>query len=527
MTAVGREAGDDTRRHLTHIARGGALGLVGAGVSAVAGFVVVLVVTNAYSANTAGLFFTATSLFLLLLAVSTMGTETGLVRFLLRYEAQDRHADIPPTLYTAFRTTLATSTLAGLAVIVFAEPLADLVGLDDPEATMSLRVLGLMLPFAAWNTLAMGGTQAFGRMRTTVVVDRFARSTAQLVLVLLVALAGADLLGLTLAWSVPYALAAVISSRIFRMFLARRGTFEHSGPTKSYRELRREFWRFTWPRSITRVSQMAIQRVDIILIAVLRSPMEAAIYTAATRFVALGQFGTQAIQQVVQPKFTALLAQNKTESLKDVYQISAAWSMALAWPLYVVVGSAPLAYLAIFGPEYADEGVAVVVLMTLAMLFGVATGPADTLLLMSGRSALSLINSLTALALDIILCLVLIPQMGITGAALAWAVAVSIRCTLSVIQTRLTMGIVSFGPAALAVAAANIVCFAVPLLILGQLVDVGPITLLLALIVCVPAYALALWLARRRLMLTVLRGLLRREPTPAAQADAAESDADG
>ena len=164
--------------------------------------------------------------------------------------------------------------------------------------------------------------------------------------------------------------------------------------------------------------------------------------------------------------------------------------------------------------------------MTLAMLFGVATGPADTLLLMSGRSALSLINSLTALALDIILCLVLIPQMGITGAALAWAVAVSIRCTLSVIQTRFTMGIVSFGPAALAVAAANIVCFAVPLLLLGQLVDVGPITLLLALIVCVPAYALALWLARARLMLAVLRGLLRREPTPAAQADAAESDAD-
>ena len=184
---------------------------------------------------------------------------------------------------------------------------------------------------------------------------------------------------------------------------------------------------------------MAIQRVDIILIAALRSPMEAAIYTAATRFVALGQFGTQAIQQVVQPKFTALLAKDETESLKDVYQISAAWSMALAWPMYAVVGSAPLAYLAIFGPEYAAEGVTVVVLMALAMLFAVATGPADTLLLMSGRSALSLINSLTALALDIGLCLVLIPKMGITGAAVAWAVAVSIRCMLAVVQTRVTM----------------------------------------------------------------------------------------
>ena len=72
---------------------------------------------------------------------------------------------------------------------------------------------------------------------------------------------------------------------------------------------------------------MAIQRMDIILIAAMRSPKEAAIYTAATRFVALGQFGTQAIQQVLQPKFTALLANHERESLKDVYQISAAWSM--------------------------------------------------------------------------------------------------------------------------------------------------------------------------------------------------------
>ncbi len=109
MTEAGREAGHDTHRHLTHIARGGALGLFGAGISAAAGFVLVLFVTNLYSAHTAGLFFTATSLFLLLLAVATLGTETGLVRFLLRYEAQGRHGDIPPTLYTAFRTTLGCS----------------------------------------------------------------------------------------------------------------------------------------------------------------------------------------------------------------------------------------------------------------------------------------------------------------------------------------------------------------------------------------------------------------------------------
>ncbi len=272
MTEAGQQVGEDTQRHLTHIARGGAIGLIGAGISAVAGFALVLVVTNHYSSETAGLFFTATSTFLLLSAIAALGTETGLSRFMLRYEAQGRRGDIPPLLRGAFRVTLGFSIVLGGIVVAVADPLADLIGLDGPGGPASLRVLGILLPFATWNGLTLAGTRAFGRMRTTVAVDKIGRSVAQPVLVFLVSLAGSGLLVLTFAWSLPYVVAAVVSSFVFRRFLRRRGTYEHTEQTKTNRELSREFWRFTWPRSITRVSQMAIQRVDIILIAALRSP---------------------------------------------------------------------------------------------------------------------------------------------------------------------------------------------------------------------------------------------------------------
>ncbi len=141
MTEVRREVADDTRRHLTHIARGGALGLFGAGISATAGFVLVLIVTNLYPAHTAGLFFTVTSAFMLMAAIATLGTETGLGRFLLRYEAQGRRGDIPPTLRAAFRPTILYSVAIAIAVIVFAEPLSELIGLEGEEGATSLRVL--------------------------------------------------------------------------------------------------------------------------------------------------------------------------------------------------------------------------------------------------------------------------------------------------------------------------------------------------------------------------------------------------
>lgn len=512
------------QRHLTHVARGGALGLVGAGVSAIAGFGLVLVVTNRFPAHTAGLFFTATSAFLLLIAMTTMGTETGLGRFMLRYEALGRRGDIPPTLRAAVRPTIAGSVLLAVVVLVFAGPLAGLINLDADEGPSSLRVLAVLLPFATWNTVTLAGTRAFGRMRATVLVDKIGRPVAQPLLVLLVSVVGAGLLSLTVAWCVPYAIAAVVSAVVFRRFLARRGTMSHTQPTKDYRSLRRDFWSFTWPRSITRISQMAIQRLDIVLVAALRSPTEAAIYTAATRFVALGQFGTQAIQQVLQPRFTALLAGGDHEALREVYQVAAAWSMAVAWPMYVVVGSAPLAYLGLFGPGYAHTAEATVLLMAAAMLFNVATGAADTLLLMSGRSALSLFNSLTALALDVGLCVALIPGMGITGAALAWAVASMSRCTLAVVQIRFTLRTISFGPAAGVVALANLACIAVPLFLLSLFVHVGIVTLVIACVALAPFYLGALWLGRSPLRLAVLQGLLRRRTRPGEPEEVLDQD---
>lgn len=510
MSDASAATSHETRRTLARVARGGALGLVGAAVSAVSGFVLVLVVTNRFTPETAGLFFTVTSMFLVLSALATLGCETGLGRFVLRYEALGRHGDIPPTLRVATRPAVAFSVVLAVLLMVVAPSLSRLVGLDGEEGTSSLRVLAALLPFATWNELTLAGSRAFGKMSTTVLVEQVARPLAQPILAWAVSLLGVGLLALTLAWSVPYALAAGASAVLFRRFLVTRGTLTHTEPTTSARALRREFWSFTWPRAITRMAQMGIQRLDIIIIAVMRSPTEAAVYTAATRFVALGQFGTQAIQQVLQPTFTALLADERDTSLRGVFQVATAWSMAIAWPIYLVVACAPVVYLSQFGAPYASDGVPTVVLMSVAMLFAVATGAADTLLLMSGRSTLSLVNTLAALALDVGLCVWLIPHLGITGAAVAWAVANSTRCLLAVLQVRRAHRIVSFGVPAGIVAGAGLGCIALPLLGLSLITTLDVVTLLLAGACCAPLYLGALWLGRRPLMVDVLRDLLGR-----------------
>ena len=89
------------------------------------------------------------------------------------------------------------------------------------------------------------------------------------------------------------------------------------------------------------------------------------------------------------------------------------------------------------------------------------------------------------------------------------------------------MQILSFGPAAAVAAAANVLAFVAPIVIVELFVDLNIFTLLPVLVVCFALYALLLWLGRRVLMLDVLRGLIRRGPAqPVVEdlVDGSESD---
>ena len=70
------------------------------------------------------------------------------------------------------------------------------------------------------------------------------------------------------------------------------------------------------------------------------------------------------------------------------------------------------------------------------MLFATACGPADSVLLMAGRSWLSLWNTTIALVLSIGLNLVLIPAAGSPVPRVTWAVATIVRNILPVLQLR-------------------------------------------------------------------------------------------
>lgn len=498
---------DDHRAQLTRVARGGLANLAGAAVTAVAGFALVIVVTNAVSSQVAGHFFAVTSLFVILLAVSTLGTDTGLVRFVQRFLSHGRADDIRTCVSVARRPVVLVSVALGAALVVGAAPLAGLLGLQGDSSVATVRALGATLPVAALGDFSLGGTRAFGHMRFTVVLDRIGRPLIQVAGVLLIAAAHGGLLGLTLAWVIPYVVTAVAGTWTLRALLRRHDTGGAARPERA--AITREFWSFTWARSIAQVLQLALQRTDILLVAAMVSPSAAAAYTVATRFVPLGQFAANAIQQALQPRIAAMLSEHDLAGARQVFQVSTAWGVLATWPVYASVAAVAGAYLSVFGAEYrTDATMTVVVVMAAAMMVGSAFGTLDTVLLMAGRSTTSLANAGVALVTDLGLCVLLIPRWGIVGAAVAWAASVATRNLLGLWQVRRTVQLAPFGRAWVFATLASVVCFLLPLGLATALA--APAGVLGAVFVGgTVLYAAALVTGRRVLRLDLVVGALR------------------
>ncbi len=468
---------------LARVARGGVLNLAGAFVSAVASLGLTVIVTHNFSRPVAGAFFIAMSLFLIVEAVANLGAYNGAIYFIARLRALHAERRIPAIMRATIVPVLISSVAGAAAVVVFAGPLARLLmdgqtaqGVSPAAVATELRILALVLPSAALTDTLLGAARGYHKMRPTVVIDRIGRSGLQTLGVLAAALAGSTAL-LAPAWALPYLGASVVAAfwlrRIMRVDQHRlsllsdadqRGKQQKpdpaAGDNRHGKPNAKGFWRFTGPRSLASVAQILIQRLDIVLVGIIKGPVEAAIYTAATRFLVAGQLGNAAISMAAQPQFTRLFAVGDRAGANAVYQATTCWLILLTWPLYLLAAIFGPSVLAIFGHSY-RAGSTVMLILALTMLVATACGQVDMVLITFGRSSWSLINGLLALGVNVGVDLALIPRFGITGAAIGWAAAIGVSNLVPLVQVAVAARVHPFGAGTAIACVLTTVSFAV------------------------------------------------------------------
>jgi O-antigen/teichoic acid export membrane protein len=283
------------------------------------------------------------------------------------------------------------------------------------------------------------------------------------------------------------------------------------------------FWHYTAPRALARTAQVLTQRLDVILVAAIVGEEASGVYGTVSRCMIAGVFVATAVQQLVQPRLRKLVVRNDLAAVKEMYGASTTWLVIATWPAYLAMAVFAPTVLHAFGPGVARGSTALVILC-MAMLVASGCGLVEVVLLMLGRSWLSTANVLGALVVNVALNAVLIPWLGMNGAAIAWMAAIFATNLVPLYQVSRS-GVHPGGTplfTAIAIAAG---AFGLPMLV-GRLTGGSDLpTFVVSFSISLIAYLGALVVLRRRVLLDRFVDDLRPRSVALAEPDPVHMEA--
>jgi len=159
-------------------------------------------------------------------------------------------------------------------------------------------------------------------------------------------------------------------------------------------------------------------KADMLLLGYWQSADAVGVYSAAFLTSAIVVLVLQSFESIALPYFSESLARKDRMQLDKLYKILLRWALTFSFPIFLVMALLPKEILALFGKNFEDGAVCLVIL-SLGQLLNAGTGSANNVLMMAGHTRWVMWNTLLFGILQVALNLALIPRYGIVGAAVA------------------------------------------------------------------------------------------------------------
>ncbi|MHA7180685.1 lipopolysaccharide biosynthesis protein [Arthrobacter sp. MDB2-24] len=418
------------------------LAFIGIGFGAVAALATTMIIGRSAGAFAIGGYFQFVAIFSVAATICTFGADTGLVRFLAARRALGQGAEFRPLIRHAIVPVFCATSLVvliGIATTVF---------LQEMDRTPSVPEYALAsAPFLVLATLMstmFGALRGLGRVVHFTLLQSVILPLLRLVGILTVIYLGFSVDGLVAAWLAPIVVTVLITFILLRRALQDGDSFTSGVGTSNGRSFSlrdgRSFWRFSSARGVSSGLEILLEWIDVLAVALMLGQSAAGVYAVVTRCIRVGQIVDHAVRTVSSPNISASLATGQIEQVKEIFIVSGKVLILLAWPIYLTLLIKAPEVLLVFGSEF-DEGATALRVLAVAMLIAVTAGGVQSMLLMGGRSHWQAMNKGVALVIAAILLLLLVPVLGIAGAAMAWATAVLVDCALASYQVAKKMGI--------------------------------------------------------------------------------------
>jgi len=184
---------------------------------------------------------------------------------------------------------------------------------------------------------------------------------------------------------------------------------------------------------------LLLTNIDIILLQQFRSPDDVAVYYAAAKTLALISFVHFAVSAAVGHRFSEYHVTKDHDRLRDILTDSIRWTFWASLVTSVVMLAMGKQLLSLFGLRFVD-GFHLMLILVAGLMARASVGPIERLLSMLGEQRACAAVYATAFVLNVVLCVVLIPPMGVDGAAVATSTALIVESIMLFVVTKRRLG---------------------------------------------------------------------------------------
>jgi O-antigen/teichoic acid export membrane protein len=388
---------------------------------------------------------------------ASSGASGGILRYVAGSRASGQHDEVRSAIGSGLRLCLTISTIAALALVAAAAPLARLM--RQPALETGLRIIAPAAIIAGCTSVIVQASLAAKVTRANFYVKGLGEPAILLGAGLTAALFGRSLATLAsahlVATTATLLLAIVAVGRVFGPGELRRSVASPPLPG---------FVRFSLPLTAGDLLNAIMQRADVILLTVFMGTSATAVYAAAEFITRVIASARSVFDSVAAPVFSEALHLGQRERLKQNLIMMNRWVFSVAAPVALTVTVLRKDLLALYGRGF-REGATALAILAASHFVNVCFGISGWILVGAGKSRTLLKNNLAVAVVNIALGLALIPRFGIVGTALAALGGVLLLHLLVLVEVRLGFGAYPFDRTILKPFAAAAVALAVELVV--------------------------------------------------------------
>lgn len=380
-----------------------------------------------------GLLFLTISILSLLTVLGEAGVAKSGARYLAEYKERDPDL-VPLILRTSLVYNLITILVVVVGITVGHRHLARLF--DQPELVPLLLLGGLFVVFGTltmYIRLTLQGLESIrlsAGIHLLTVLGRFVVAVGLVVL-------GYGVLGALGGYIVSYFL---VTSLGFLVLFSRFRTVSEP-PDGKKADIRSRVARYAVPLTATNTAKALELHVDTILVGFFLNPISVGFYVLGKQISQFIETPVYALGFALAPSYGSEKAQGNIDRASEMYRSSLEYALLLYTPAaagLIIVARPTILY--VFGPGYLGA-VPVLQLLSLYVLFRAVAIVSEKGLDFLGRARSLAYAKFPSLLLNVLLSVLLIPTIGVTGAAIATVISHGVfsLSTVYIAHTELTV----------------------------------------------------------------------------------------